>query len=60
MDRVELTPSHCCTCVNQHDELLVVRGGRAAAVGPVTSPLFRVCGLLFMLLSIEGDEFFAG
>ena len=25
-----------------------------------TRPRSRVCGLLFMLLSIEGDEFFAG
>ena len=36
-DRVELTPSHCCTCVNQHDEMLVVRGGRVAAVWPITA-----------------------
>jgi 3-hydroxy-D-aspartate aldolase len=36
-DRVELTPSHCCTCVNQHDEMLVVKGGRVAAVWPITA-----------------------
>lgn len=36
-DKVELTPSHCCTCVNQHDEMLVVKGGRVAAVWPITA-----------------------
>lgn len=36
-DKVKLTPSHCCTCVNQHDEMLVVRGGRVAAVWPITA-----------------------
>lgn len=36
-DRVEFTPSHCCTCVNQHDEILVVKDGRVAAVWPITA-----------------------
>ena len=36
-DKVELTPSHCCTCVNQHDEMLVVKNGRVAAVWPITA-----------------------
>jgi 3-hydroxy-D-aspartate aldolase len=36
-DRLELTPSHCCTCVNQHEEMLVVRNGRVAAVWPITA-----------------------
>jgi D-serine deaminase-like pyridoxal phosphate-dependent protein len=36
-DKVELTPSHCCTCVNQHDEMLVVKGGRVASVWPITA-----------------------
>jgi D-serine deaminase-like pyridoxal phosphate-dependent protein len=36
-DRLELTPSHCCTCVNQHEEMLVVKGGRVAAVWPITA-----------------------
>lgn len=36
-DRLELTPSHCCTCVNQHEEMLVVKNGRVAAVWPITA-----------------------
>jgi len=36
-DKVELTPSHCCTCVNQHEEMLVVKSGRVAAVWPITA-----------------------
>ena len=35
--RIQLTPSHCCTCVNQHDEMLAVKGGRVAAVWPITA-----------------------
>jgi D-serine deaminase-like pyridoxal phosphate-dependent protein len=36
-DKLQLTPSHCCTCVNQHEEMLVVKGGRVAAVWPITA-----------------------
>lgn len=35
--KIQLTPSHCCTCVNQHDEMLVVKNRRVAAVWPITS-----------------------
>jgi len=35
--KLEFTPSHCCTCVNQHDEMLVVKDGRVAAVWPITA-----------------------
>ena len=35
--KIQLTPSHCCTCVNQHDEMLVVKNGRVAAVWPITA-----------------------
>ncbi len=36
-DKLELVPSHCCTAVNQHDEVVVVKGGRVCAVWPVTA-----------------------
>jgi len=36
-EKIELTPNHCCTTVNQHDELLVIKNGRIAAVWPITS-----------------------
>ena len=35
--KIQLTPSHCCTCVNQHDEMLVVKNGRVAAIWPITA-----------------------
>jgi 3-hydroxy-D-aspartate aldolase len=35
--KLEFVPSHCCTTVNQHDEIVVVKDGRAAAVWPVTA-----------------------
>jgi 3-hydroxy-D-aspartate aldolase len=35
--KIQLTPSHCCTCVNQHDEMLAVKNGRVAAVWPITA-----------------------
>jgi 3-hydroxy-D-aspartate aldolase len=35
--KLELTPSHCCTAVNQHEEMLVVKNGRIAAVWPITA-----------------------
>jgi 3-hydroxy-D-aspartate aldolase len=35
--KIQLTPSHCCTCVNQHDEMLVVKNGRVAAIWPITT-----------------------
>lgn len=35
--KLELTPSHCCTAVNQHEEMLVIKNGRIAAVWPITA-----------------------
>jgi len=35
--KLEFVPSHCCTTVNQHDEIVVVKDGRVAAVWPVTA-----------------------
>jgi 3-hydroxy-D-aspartate aldolase len=35
--KIELVPSHCCTTVNQHDEMIVVKDGRVAAVWPITA-----------------------
>jgi D-serine deaminase-like pyridoxal phosphate-dependent protein len=35
--KIEFIPSHCCTCVNQHDDIFVVKDGKLAAVWPVTS-----------------------
>lgn len=35
--KIQLTPSHCCTCVNQHYEMLVVKNRRVAAVWPITA-----------------------
>ena len=31
-DRVEAIPYHCCTCINQHDELIGTRGTRVEKV----------------------------
>ncbi len=35
--KIEFMPSHCCTCVNQHDNIFVVKDGRLAAVWPITA-----------------------
>ena len=35
--KIELVPSHCCTTVNQHDEMVVVKDGRVAGVWPITA-----------------------
>jgi len=35
--KIEFVPNHCCTCVNQHDVIHVVKDGRLAAVWPNTS-----------------------
>jgi 3-hydroxy-D-aspartate aldolase len=35
--KIEFVPNHCCTCVNQHDHMVVVKGGRVAAVWPITT-----------------------
>jgi D-serine deaminase-like pyridoxal phosphate-dependent protein len=36
-DKLEFVPSHCCTTVNQHDEIKVIKDGRLAAVWPITA-----------------------
>ena len=35
--KIEFIPSHCCTCVNQHEKIFVVKDGKLAAVWPITS-----------------------
>jgi len=35
--KIEFIPSHCCTTVNQHDNIFVVKNGRLAAVWPITA-----------------------
>jgi len=35
--KIEFTPNHCCTAVNQHDEIVVVKKGVVCAVWPVTA-----------------------
>ncbi|MBT3284112.1 hypothetical protein HN376_05260 [Candidatus Bathyarchaeota archaeon] len=35
--KVQFVPNHCCTTVNQHDEMVVVKDGRVCAVWPVTT-----------------------
>lgn len=36
-DRLEFIPQHCCTCINQHDELVGIRSGRVEKVWPVVA-----------------------
>jgi len=35
--KIEFIPSHCCECINQHDNLFVVKDGKLAAVWPITA-----------------------
>jgi 3-hydroxy-D-aspartate aldolase len=35
--KLEFVPNHCCTTVNQHDEIVVVKDGRVCAVWPITA-----------------------
>jgi D-serine deaminase-like pyridoxal phosphate-dependent protein len=35
--KIEFTPNHCCTTVNQHDEIVVVKDSYVCAVWPVTA-----------------------
>jgi D-serine deaminase-like pyridoxal phosphate-dependent protein len=35
--KIEFTPNHCCTTVNQHDEIVVAKNGYVCAVWPVTA-----------------------
>lgn len=34
-DQLRFVPAHCCTCVNQHDEIIGVRGDEVEMVFPV-------------------------
>ncbi len=35
--KIEFIPSHCCTCVNQNDNLFVVKDRKLAAVWPIST-----------------------
>jgi D-serine deaminase-like pyridoxal phosphate-dependent protein len=34
-DRLRFIPVHCCTCVNQHDEMIGIRGSKVEKVWPI-------------------------
>lgn len=36
-DKIEFVPSHCCTTLAQHEKIYVVKGGKLAAVWPITA-----------------------
>lgn len=36
-ERLEFIPQHCCTCVNQHEELVGMRGGTVERVFPIAA-----------------------
>jgi 3-hydroxy-D-aspartate aldolase len=35
--KVQFVPNHCCTTVNQHDEMVIVKDDRVCAVWPITT-----------------------
>ncbi len=35
--KIEFTPNHCCTTVNQHDDIVVVKDGYVCSVWPITA-----------------------
>ena len=35
--KIKFIPSHCCTCVNQHSDIFVIKDGKLAAVWPITA-----------------------
>ena len=35
--KLEFIPSHCCTCINLHDKLFVIKDKKLAAVWPITT-----------------------
>jgi D-serine deaminase-like pyridoxal phosphate-dependent protein len=35
--KIELIPNHCCTTVNQHEKIFVIKNGRVASVWPITA-----------------------
>lgn len=36
-DRVQAIPQHCCTCINQHDEMIGYRNGRVETVWKIAA-----------------------
>jgi len=35
--KIQFTPNHCCTTVNQHDEIVVIKDEKVCAVWPITA-----------------------
>jgi len=35
--KIEFIPSHCCTCVDEHENIFVVKDGKLAAIWPITA-----------------------
>ena len=35
--KIQFVPNHCCTTVNQHDEMVIVKDDRVCAVWPITT-----------------------
>lgn len=35
--KIEFTPNHCCTAVNQHNEIIVTKNNKVCAVWPITA-----------------------
>ncbi|MCW4027294.1 MAG: alanine racemase [Candidatus Bathyarchaeota archaeon] len=35
--KIEFIPSHCCTCINQHNNIFVIKDSKLAAVWPITA-----------------------
>ena len=35
--KIDFTPNHCCTTVNQHDDMVVVKDGYVCSVWPITA-----------------------
>jgi 3-hydroxy-D-aspartate aldolase len=35
--KIEFVPNHCCTCVNQHDNMIAVKNGKVASIWPITA-----------------------
>jgi len=35
--KIEFIPNHCCTCINQHDKIFVIKDGKLATVWPITT-----------------------
>jgi 3-hydroxy-D-aspartate aldolase len=35
--KIEFTPNHCCTAINQHDEIVVLKNKQVCAIWPITA-----------------------